>query len=449
MSANDPSLAIGGDMPPEYLAQLSENARRRAMAEAMLQQFTQGQQTQFVPGGTGVPIAVKQGGLGALAQALSGLTAGAQVQGYGAENEALRMQNDRERQQEYQNFVANPDKSAAIAAAMVSRRPGVQKFGIEQQKREQDRVKDFATAIGPVDAQGGGRAIASGIIPQNYTQPALPPITTGQAGPETYLINEGPNNKRDVRVFARPSTNTIDMRLPGQLNAGILAENTAELKAKKEAFDLAKETYSSGQKAITALENGAQAGGGEQLNQYIRQAVQFFGGDAKNLTDTAALKMALGDAILANARKLAPVTKADIGTLEQILGSINTDPSALSRALAWNSAHAFKAMHDFHGFMDVQERLPDSLKSPEHQDALRSLYAGQRIGREAPMQLYGPQLFQLEMAKQLKNIGYDTSKLAGAPPGFFGENPKIELGGAFPTSAKPAGKQGWSVKRLP
>ena len=128
-------MATPLDMPQEYVARMAENQRRQAMAQAMLQQFTQGQQTQFVPGGTGTPIAVKGGGLGALAQALSGLSAGAQVTGFGAENTALEAQNELERQKEYQNFVSNPDKRAAIATAMASRRPGVQKFAVEQQKR--------------------------------------------------------------------------------------------------------------------------------------------------------------------------------------------------------------------------------------------------------------------------------------------------------------------------
>ena len=150
MAENNPMLAIG-DMPPEYIAQITENMRRRAMADAMLQQFTQGQQTQFVPGGTGVPIAVKQGGVSALAQALSGLSAGQQSRGFAAENEALRLQNDAERQKEYQDFVTNPDKAAAIAKAMASRRPGVQAFALEQQKREQDRIKAFSQAISPTD----------------------------------------------------------------------------------------------------------------------------------------------------------------------------------------------------------------------------------------------------------------------------------------------------------
>jgi hypothetical protein len=436
MAANDPSLSIGGDMPPEYIAQLSENARRKAMAEAMLQQFTQGQQTQFVPGGTGTPIAVKQGGLGALAQALSGLNAGAQVQGYGAENEALRMQNDMERQKEYQSFVSNPDKSAAIATAMASRRPGVQKFGLEQQKREQDKAKDWASTVAPYDVTAAERAIRQGMPNTPFSLPTLADPSAMQVGPETALKIPKYNGITDYKIFPRPSTTSFDMRLPGQLNAGILAENTAELKAKKEGFDLAKDVFASAQKAVTALEAGAQAGGGESIKQGIKKALQFLGGDPAGLTETTQLSMALGDAILANARKLAPVTAADLTQLRDILGSVDTDPSALSRALAWNTAHSFKAMQDFNSFMDVQDTLPDSIKNAEHADALRSLYSGQRVGRDAPTGLIGPQLFQLETAKHLKNLGYDLSKLKGLPPGFANENPTIDMRGAFPATAE-------------
>jgi len=226
----NPALEVG-DMPPEYLAQIEDARRRQAIAQAMQQQFMQGQPTQFVPGGTGTPIAVKTGGLGALAQALSGTIAGAQNASAGSEIESVRMQNDAERQKEYQDFVSNPDKTSAISKAMASRRGGVRAFGLEQQKREQEIAEKLAAReqarilaagglLKDTDAQGGLGIIQSGVIPQGYTSPGVRAPEIVQEGKDRYALVYGPNGKVDLK-WAPKETNvkmssTFAPTLPGQ-----------------------------------------------------------------------------------------------------------------------------------------------------------------------------------------------------------------------------------------
>lgn len=421
----------------DYQQEIEDAMRRKSIAQAMQQQFMQGQQQSFVPGGTGTPIAVKQGGLGSLAQALTGVVAQGQIGQADARIYGARQADAAEGQKQLAEFMANPDKNAAIAKALASNRADIRAFALEQQKRRQEQVHQFGQAVKDVDAQGAGRAISTGTLPTDYVAPKPGDIQFRTQGDSTVAIIPGVNNKTELKFAPKG----VQVNMPNKISDAALAENTAELKSKKEAYDLGRETVNSAQKAVTALEAGAKVGGGEGLKQYLRQAVQAVGGSAEGLTETTQLSQALGDAILANARKLAPVTKTDIGQLQDILGSVNTDPTALSRALAWQVAHGMKAMTDFNTFMDTQDKLINDVKNPDQADALKTIYAGQRTGRDMPKGLFGPQLFQLETAKHMKNIGYDMSKLQGLPPGFLDSEPKINMGGAFPSTTKPENKQ--------
>lgn len=423
-----------GALAPQYQMHVEDALTRKNIAQAMQQRFMQGQQQSFVPGGTGTPIAVKQGGLGTLAEALSGIISGQQIGQADAQIYGARSADQAAGQAELQAFMAEPDRNKAIAQALASSRPDIRAFALEQQKRRQDQVNQFAGVIKDRDATAAGNAIASQSLPTNFIPQPIPKPEILTQGDNTYALIPGANDTLDLK-FAQKGV-VVQNNAPAKISDAAIAENTAELKAKKDAYDLGREVVNSSQKAITALEEGAKAGGGEGLKQYLRQAVQAFNGKTEGLTETTQLSQALGDAILANARKLAPVTKADIGQLQDILGSVNTDPTALSKALAWNTAHGFKAMTDFNTFLDNQENLLKDIKNPDQADALRTIYAGQRVGRDMPKGLFGPQLFQLETAKHLGNLGYDMAKLQGLPPGFLDSPPKINMSGAFPATTK-------------
>jgi hypothetical protein len=382
---------------------LDEVQRKKALSQALLQKFAGGQQQEFVPGGTGTPIAVKGSGLSALAQALTGFVANDSAQKFGAQEEGIKRQ------------YAEQVRAQKMAEDLIKARDA--------------RTKALISGV-----SGDNPQFAADIARTNQIPDKVPPPPVGPIGKDAeFGTFQGPNGpiatvkNYDLKgkvtgSFGPGSTNvsaTANTILPNKIGEIPIDATNKDLIKWKEVFDDSRNVLANNQRAIQAIEAGAQAGGFQDIKQTVRKVIQALGGDPKGLSETEDLNQALGDAVLESIRKLAPVTNEDLKFVKDIKGSINTDPQALIKALSYTSAAAIKTMHNFNDYLSQQEQSLSVIKDPTQRDALRTLFAGQRIGREAPSNLPGNRLFQLETAQNLKNRQFDMSRLQGLPPEFL------------------------------
>jgi len=422
--------------PAEYQTQIDEQERKRKMAQMLFQQAM------------GFQGAKSQGALASRTPLFAGL-ANAVSGGLGAYADANASKGINEVKQRYQ-----ADESADLAKLMglpeeeQLKQGPLSKFSRSRDlaKTLSDRREKRTTAGAPIlaqagDVQGALGALNTGNLPSTVAPPT-PPMISGLAGSDgtkkDVLVNTGAYGRQTATPF--PVGNTMTANLNGPADYKAIEENwTADLKERQKAADSAKASLASSRAAVEALQAGAQAGGAEGIKQTIRELAQGFGIPNAATAPTQELNMALGNAVLEDARKLAPVTNEDLKYLEKLNGTINSDPQALTKMLAHRAAAATKSLSDFSDYMGSREASIKDIGTPELRDRMKALIAGQRIGREVPPSLFGPQTFQIEMARQMGNLGYDVDKLK-LPEVVRRDikegNMKVDTGGSFPTGQR-------------
>jgi hypothetical protein len=228
----------------------------------------------------------------------------------------------------------------------------------------------------------------------------------------------------------------IKFNMPGQEATTALGILKEDLTTRQKAADAAKSTLASNSFVLDALQQGAQAGGGEAYKQALRKGLQAFGINSPDTQSTEQLIMATGAAVLANAEKLRPASDTDVKNLREMVGSVGSDPTALARAVAFANALSLKTLHGYNQYVDTQKT---NLKTPYAQD----LFSGAGIGYEMPNQLSGPMGSQLETVRHYQNIGGDPSifKIGGetvAPGTKFNVDPLRGMPGVQGKGAAPA-----------
>lgn len=424
-------------LPPEYADEIAKAQRRQAIAQALQQQAMAPQDTQMVSG-----IAVKNSGMSALLRALTGMTAAGQAESAGSDIRGVMGKNAAEERSALGQLAAQPDIKSKIAMAMSSRHPAVRALG--QKYMEQQSKMAEAGMKGLFDVGDANTALnvgSTGNLPgAGYKVPEAPaPIWGTQPGVDgaaiPTVINIDPKTKKQTGGFGPGAASKTSVILPTKMGEATIEDSKKEYGSWRERADLAKEAFTASQRAIDALSAGAAPGPLGNFDQAIREFASGFGIDTKNLTATTDLRTALGTTILANARKIAPVTQNDIQYLEKNLGSISTDPQALSNIIAWQQAHSLKTLHDFQSYADAQEATLATQKDPTMRDSLAQLQSGMRVGREAPDSPYGPDIMRLAVAQRLAKQGFDPKRIAGLEklmkdPAFL--SAEFNMGGAFP-----------------
>jgi hypothetical protein len=232
----------------------------------------------------------------------------------------------------------------------------------------------------------------------NYDIRGQGKATLGKVGGDTNL---------DLKVDAKQQENA-DKAAFGLVEPGI--------KRWQEKATAAKEVIQANGLALDAIGRGAKSGGLEGVKQALRGIAQGFNINTDKYTETTELQMAVGNAILANARKLAPVTGEDIKRLEAILGSVNTDPTALEKMLTEYNGMASKTLQDANRYFGA---TADNMPTPVSQGQVRN----EGIGHEM-IPPPGNTSQQMRAIQTLQRQG-------GDPTGFaIGGNP-IEPGAQF------------------
>lgn len=423
-------------LPPELLLQIARAQQGGKFARDMSQQALAPRGTEMLG-----RIAVRRSPLDAVIRGVTGFMGAKQASEADEQVSGLYNQFAADTKSELDALYNSPDPKAAITRALASRNPKVQAAAAAMQKLQQERLKGFTDAVSKYNAPEAARIIQSGDMPQGGPPGIVPPQVSQVATPDgrqvPMVVNTGEAG-RQTGTLQAPGTTVVN-QLPGRVAENTLSTQEAELKKRKEDFDVLRDNFYATQRAVEALDRGAQAGPGAGLEQALRQIYYFFGGNPANLTETTNLSQALGQQILAHARKLAPVTAVDIKKLEDILGSAGTTPEALGEALSILAADSVKGMYDFNAYLDTQEGLLSTVKDPATQDALRLSFSGQKIGREPPKQLFGNPKFQGAVLTRLQERGFDTKNFANPfEPGMAGDA-RFQIRGAgtgFPAAQR-------------
>lgn len=408
-------------LPAEYEEELARLRRQQQMSQALYSQALQPRGTEMAG-----RVAIRRSPLEFLAQ---GLQAYLSQKGMSEADKSIagvktRAQEDYAK--EFSGLQADPDQKTAIARALVSKFPQIQAWGASEQKRRAELVKSIADATKDV-APGESVRMLQGGDPSaqvNIPKPEAPRFINAPDG-RSVIVNT--NRKGEQTGTYAPRDVNVTQSLGGLEKRELIQDQREELKTRRTAAKEALASLATAGRAVDLLEQGAKAGGGQSVFQAARKFAQAFGLDVPETGMTDALRSSLGNAVLEAAQKVRPVSNTDIPFVMQQVGSIDTDPGALARLLAWTQASSLKAIQDYGGYVDEAKK---NSSYPE-------LYAGQQIGIQGPKQLAGPLWFQLLVLQELQRSGGDISgyRVNGEPIG--GLQMTTPMGGIVPPNQTP------------
>lgn len=419
-------------LPPEYQSQIDALRKKQMLAQLLQKQGLNPQMAQSQG-----RMAARTSPLSFLSSALSAYVGSQADAKADAGISGVKQKYATDAQGAIDSFLQAPE-TEQMGLGAKSPFPQVQSLAKALAERRQKALEAGATIAGKVDPNAGLGMLQSGQFPTQPVQPrAVKPSEEGTLSDGTrYVRDYKPDGTPTTRLVRPPISITNQIpRAESRLGLDILESG---LKPREEAATAAKNVVSSTNRAMDSLVRGAQAGGGQTLKQALRKTAQAFGITPPETAETDELRMALGSAILAEAAKLKPISNTDIDFLKEIVGSINTDPNALTRALAFMQAEAIRGLQNFGKYVQEQGA---TLQDPQ----AKSRLAGVTVGNELPNQLFGPTAFQMAVMQQLQQGGGDISMFQ-KPAGKLakGEGAAFEPGATFdirnPAAALPVGQ---------
>lgn len=399
------------NLPPEYAEKIAKLLRSQQMSQMGMQMGLQGLNapTQF----TGGPAnyAVKKSPLAIIAQGLQTYLGQKGISDADAGIAGVKKDAAANLKEQMAGYLSASDPKVQETLAMTSQWPQLQADWKERSKRRQEQLfkvadvtkdRDPKTAIAAALGTGPGEGYGPPELKQGEVKWIPDPNNPGKFIPQT--TNYDLHNQGKITLGSQGNSVSVDARQASKEGEMALEELRAQLKDKRAGADSAKATLSANRVALEAINAGAKSGGGEGYKQGLRKALQAFNITLPETTSTSELQMALGNNILANARKLAPVTREDLVQLENILGSINTDPAALQKMISVYNGIALKDLQDYNRYVDFQK---GNLKS----DYARDLFSGAGIGYEMQPPP-GDTQQMLRAIAELQKRGGDVSQFA-------------------------------------
>lgn len=304
-------------------------------------------------------------------------------------------------------------QSPELAKLLVGRDPRVSAYAKNLQtmlaKREedeykatQDRLKGAATAAtAGGDSAGAVDMLRGNAIPDKYAPPALPaprverdPITG-----KPFIVNTGLHKQQTGVSFGNDTT----VQIAGKEGELSLKREQEDLEKSQANARIAMENIGNSQRIRNLLRDGAQTGGLESYKQSARKVLEGLAGvqiPETGMTDE--LRSQLGSNLLAKAKLLGSnPSEGDAKRIEQIVGSIDTDPMALARLAALVEAKANKDLQDFGDFVGTKR---NSKSNP-------SLYDTADIGIRGPGKVDGTDAYKLLVSQAMRQYGGDPTKL--------------------------------------
>ena len=411
----NPLLAQLGQLPPEFQAQIQDLLRKRQMAMAMQQQAQQQQPQQYSPGP--YAHAVKTSPFEHLAKGVGAFLGSKKEEDATKGLADVQSQAQGKISSEIARIQAMPVKEA-IAAARAHPFPQVQAIG----KALADQMWKSAELTSQALSKGGFHQDAVNTAQGQVPPAQLPPKTEPYA---LYLLDAKGQPVLDAQGQKIPAVREVDkdgnvtlkplrsgtnvaVNLPGEEGKHALQQQTARLKDLQTGAEGAVRGLGYNRIALDALNEGAKVGGLGGFKQSMRKLAQGFGIQSDDNTSTEALTMSLGNAVLDRARTLAPVTAEDVKRLQEILGSVNTDPMALVKFLEEYNAIYMNKIQTLHQYVDAQS-------GPNTNPETKRLHQNQAIGFPMPTEVAGTATQGIRTLQKARQHGMDLSNWTFRP----------------------------------
>ncbi len=328
-------------LPYEYQLEQQQIARKRSMAQALLQRGMQPQAAPLLFG----RYAAHQGKLPAIANAIAAFMG---QRGLGqAEEESTALMGKVGAAQEQQ-------RQAAVAQALAGAR--------SKRATEMAKLIGGDRGAGWLQADNPDNPIPAMPTPQ-------PEFGTSPTGAGYVTVRNPDTGALEVRFEPKATTITNDVKLGTDVNADAA-----------KYFNYGGKGYERGLAAKTALQNTSELlntldqnptmGAGAEGLQFVRKWAETLGASVSpTTTPTEIAKMQLGQKLLDRLGGLgAQVSDSDRRFMEQTQGSIGSDPEAVRRMLLIEAKYLMRLQNDINAEAEkVGGRLPSSTALPRHQ----------------------------------------------------------------------------------
>jgi hypothetical protein len=354
-------------IPFEYQNQEQQIARKRAMAQMMLQRGLAGpRQTQMFG------IHASSPGIGE--HVLSALQTYMGMKGQtaaDAEQAGLSQQIQTAQQGDMSNALSTyaADPKEGIRQALLSKFGRVQGMGAEWSKNRQAATLATGNALAQGSPEAGARFIQGGDLESPIQDiPNAPPQFGVSPAGDTTVTNYDKTGKGITSFAPRPMQITQDVKTSAGVNEDAAKYFNYGGEGHKKGTT-AVQNLRSTESLLSALDKNPTMGAGSEGIQFMRKVGETLGLDPTDKTPlTEMTAMQLGQRTFARLGGLgAQISDADREFVKSSNGSITNNPEALRRILLLSAyADMLEAKTINEGASDVQSRLPPNTKLPQH-----------------------------------------------------------------------------------
>lgn len=416
------------NLPLEYQQQIEAALRKKKLAE-MLQERAMNNNAPAPMG----PVAVKQSKFGSIANVLSSI--GGAYMGNKADTEVnnVRQQYGQDEAADMAALtgMAEPDAIKAGQNSKFNRSRELAKtMQAQAEKRRGEKAKVYNdagqidNALSTLDGQPLG--------PQKpYQGSTVEWIKSPDGKDVAKTINRDKYGRETITLGAQGSNTNISNILPtkeGEISLERESKDLSEMQAKARA---AQATLANAERLNKVLEEGASIGGLAGTKQAARKLFQAFGIQTDESGPTDSARSLFGKALLENAKQLGiNPTDTDAKRIEQIVGTIDTDPSSAPMLISWMTGGAHKTLQDFGEFAKIKRAGEGAKKYP-------GLYDTLDIGIQQPNNLFGSPEMQVRILEAIKQSGGRIDQFRDNT-GPVDQNSTFTLGKPNPIATKPA-----------
>ena len=307
---------------------------------------------------------------------------------------------------------------SAIARLLTNPSPAVQQFGKDTQskmaaaaEKEAERLLKAKEAAAKILGDYGDPAGALGVfnngIPRDYKPPQMPEpeirSTPGPNGqPVSYALTTNRKGEKSIHNLGGGVNVSVDNKLAGKEGELSLAREQKDLDDQRTLAQTAMNNLGVASRITNLIRDGASAGGLTTPIQMARKFAEPFGIKIPETGMTDELRGQLGEALLNRAKALGSnPSNADAERINQIVGSIDTDPQALVKLQAVITAKAHKDLADFQQFVGVKRQGKNA-----------SLYDTVDIGIRQPDQVAGTLPNKILVAQHMMQQGMDPAQIS-------------------------------------
>ena len=387
-------------LPPEYQDQLDAFMRKQKLAQ-ILQARAQNMQAPAQG-----PVASRISPFSALAGLGSGVLGGYMGNQADEGIRGVQKQYTADEASDVSKMLASPEDqriNMGLNSKFQRSRDLAKIFQTQDEKRRELGSKVYSEAGDTPNALAALRGTPVG--------PSTPPKkadVTWVAGPDGKILPKTTNYDKHgiehVTLGASGTNVSTEVKLPSDEVKDANKREQEDLAAMQAKARTGQASLATATRLNKVLEENADAGGGASLRQTARKFLSNFGVDLPETGPTDTAKQLFGRGLLENAKSLGiNPTDADAKRIEDIVGTIDTDPASMPRLIALMAANGHKAMQDFNQFVKIKRGGQAAKLYP-------GLYETADVGIRQPEKLFGSQDLQMRTMEALQQAGGDVSQ---------------------------------------